>query len=86
MATTDHAYNIKRLHDWQFSCEYTGDAWPLFLDLSGYSDHHYDERQAHPQIELGHLERTLLAKALLAFTNHGIDDVHQWIEMAMDDA
>ena len=82
---TDHKYAIKRLHDWSSSCEYKGDAWPLFLDLSGYSDEYFGCRQAHPQIEIGHLERTMLADALAAFANHGTQDVHEWIDEVMND-
>ena len=76
---------IQRLHDWSSSCTYKGNAWPLFLDISGYSDEYLGCRQAHPNIQLGHLERTMLAEALMAFTNHGSQDVHEMINEAMDD-
>ena len=84
-STTDYKQAIQKLHFWSSSCEYKGDAWPLFLDLSGYSDEYLGCRQAHPKIQLGHLERTMLANALAAFVNHSSQDVHEWISETIDD-
>ena len=87
LTTTDQQYKhaIKRLYDYSLNCNYSGNAWFVFLDLSGYSDEYMDTMQAYSPIHLGHLERVMLAEALYSFNTHGYKDVFAWIDEAQAD-
>jgi len=82
LTATDKAHKkaINELYAWSLNCESNGDPWPVFLDLSNYSIY---GKVSHPDVRLGHLEKVMLAKALLAFESHGHGDVHAWIEEAL---
>ena len=75
-----HRKAIYDLHAWSLNCHPSGDPWPVFLDLSNYSIH---GKVSHPDVRLGHLEKVMLAKALMAFEAHGHKDVHAWIDEAL---
>ena len=87
LTATDQQYKhaIKRLYDHSASCDYKGNPWLVFLDLSGYSAEYIDTMQAHSPIQLGHLERVMLAEALYSFNAHGYGDVFAWIDEALAD-
>ena len=85
LTATDKQYKqaIKRLYNYSASCEYKGNPWNVFLDLSGYSIEYMGTMQAYSPIQLGHLERVMLAEALFAFNTHGYKDVFAWIDEAL---
>jgi len=85
LTATNQQYKhaIKRLYDHSASCDYKGNPWLVFLDLSGYSGEYMDTMQAHSPIQLGHLERVMLAEALYSFNTHGYEDVFAWIDEAL---